>query len=354
MRSAPPKARDARIEGQILEYGHVVLRTSRREFNHNTGRSACTDSVQFMKKNGNTAVNKIYNPKNVKPGIPLDVDEVDSAMERFIRQKYQERSLIDGKPRPPSRNEKYTGRDPRDSGEGSPPPLPPKKGKIFGFGLRAASSAYPLSNPDRLHLPLSPTLDNAFHINKDAKSKGITSSMKVETDPAMETKLQTLRDMGFRDGKRNSSVLKGLGGDLERTIECLVRLGEGSQPSSRSRTPVPSPRVTSLGEEHPNDTKSSNAFARSTILSINSLVRKPLDYPLCNHRVSNKVLNSREQCPIIRLTFQANNSRPFKVSISLSKPFSFNNSLSNHFFPIVLEVIRARNHKCLPLDSNSQ
>ena len=218
-----------------------------------------------MKKNGNTAVNKVYNPKNVKPGIPLDVDEVDSAMERFIRQKYQERSLVDGKPRPPSRNDDYTARSvPRDSGEGSPPPLPPKKGKIFGFGLRAASSAYPPSNPERHHLPLSPTMNNAFHINKNAKSKVVTPSIKLEIDPVMEAKLQTLHDMGFPDQKRNSTVLKGLGGNLERTIESLVRLGEGSQPNSRSRTPVTSPKVTPMNGDFPSEVTTSQASMRST------------------------------------------------------------------------------------------
>src|SRR5882757_4348229 len=38
---------------------------------------------QSMKRNGNNAVNKTYNPKNKKPDMPLDADEVDSAMERF-------------------------------------------------------------------------------------------------------------------------------------------------------------------------------------------------------------------------------------------------------------------------------
>jgi hypothetical protein len=56
-----------------------------------------------------------------------------------------------------------------------------------------------------------------------------------------------LRDMGFRDEKRNMAVLKGLGGNLEKSIETLVRLGDsgagGLKPAetgstSRSRSPI--------------------------------------------------------------------------------------------------------------------
>jgi len=45
-----------------------------------------------MKRVGNVASNRIYNPKNTRPPIPFDADEADSAMERFIRQKYQEKA----------------------------------------------------------------------------------------------------------------------------------------------------------------------------------------------------------------------------------------------------------------------
>jgi hypothetical protein len=57
-------------------------------------------------------------------------------------------------------------------------------------------------------------------------------------------KMAKLRDMGFTDPKRNLAVLNGLGGNLEKTINTLVRLGEGNgniagDASSRgSRTPV--------------------------------------------------------------------------------------------------------------------
>ena len=112
-----------------------------------------------MKSHGNLLMNKIFNPKNIKPPVPTDIDEADSCMERFIRQKYQYRSLEDGKPKPPSReDESYTRNNDRReerrerqrsyddyqrdnySPEGSPPPLPPKSGKFFGLGLRSASS----------------------------------------------------------------------------------------------------------------------------------------------------------------------------------------------------------------------
>jgi hypothetical protein len=44
--------------------------------------------------------------------------------------------------------------------------------------------------------------------------------------------------MGFPDEKRNSTVLKGLNGNLDRAVEALIRLGE-QNPKSRGTTPTP-------------------------------------------------------------------------------------------------------------------
>ena len=195
-----------------------------------------------MKRIGNIMVNKQYNPRNVRPNIPFDVDMVDSAMEKFIRQKYQERSLSDGKPRPPSRSE--AGRSNSHSVDDSPPPpLPPKKGKLFGFGLRATSSAFPLSKHDKRNISVEPTFENTFHIYSEPPPRGKLSKV-LGTDSGfhdrdLEEKLATLREMGFPDDKRNSSVLKGLGANLERTVESLVRLGEGGQTSKHGPNSSP-------------------------------------------------------------------------------------------------------------------
>ncbi|KAF7506350.1 hypothetical protein GJ744_011816 [Endocarpon pusillum] len=217
-----------------------------------------TDQVENMRHNGNTSVNKIYNPKNTKPGIPLDVDEVDMAMERFIRQKYQERSLADGKPLPPSRDEiSVPARSPQPSPTPSIHIQPQKRGKIFGFKLRASSSAYPTSKRDTRNLPpLEPTIENAFrnevHSNKPSKPRVSGDS---EKDKAIEDKLAALREMGFPDDRRNAAVLNRLSGDLTRTVESLVRLGEGG-PDSRKTTPAGSRTNTPSGATFPDNVKS--------------------------------------------------------------------------------------------------
>lgn len=156
---------------------------------------------QNMKSHGNTIMNQIYNPKNVKPPVPTDIDESDSCMERYIRQKYQHRTLEDGKPKPPSRHDSGYNRSP----EGSPPPLPPKTGKFFGIGLRSASSTSNLSRFS-LNKPSSP------RSNRHGSPPPIR-----ETDPSsFEGKLATLKDMGFPDERRNTTILRGLGGNMER------------------------------------------------------------------------------------------------------------------------------------------
>ncbi|MCJ1477969.1 hypothetical protein MMC13_006644 [Lambiella insularis] len=202
------------------------------------------EQVDNMKSRGNTTSNHIYNPKNTQPAVPLDVDEVDSAMERFIRQKYDQQVLSGGKP-----SRAPTARAPIQHNTGSSdeqlPQPPPKGGRRFGFGLRSTSSALPLARSSQ-HSPSSPSYNfdmpkkhsrvpSPIRINKQSRVFGASIGL---TEEGMDWKLVTLKEMGFPDDKRNSNVLKGLGGDLERAIESLVRLGEGTTPGSRNRTPT--------------------------------------------------------------------------------------------------------------------
>lgn len=188
-----------------------------------------------MRRNGNTNINRTFNPQNTRPPIPLDVDEVDAVLERFIRQKYDQQLFSSGRPHPAARNDTGSTR----SSDDQPPPLPPKPGKRFGFGLRSASSAFPLGRNSPASPPRTPEGIDGFgaeplRVNKQSRVFGASVGGGGEE---MEAKLSQLKDMGFTDEKRNAHVLKGLGGNLERTIEALVRLGEGSAPTSRPRTP---------------------------------------------------------------------------------------------------------------------
>ncbi|OXV12046.1 hypothetical protein Egran_00193 [Elaphomyces granulatus] len=253
-----------------------------------------SDQVETMKKNGNAAVNKFYNPRNVRPPVPIDVDEVDSAMERFIRQKYEHQTLEDGKPKPPSRDD--SGYQTNRSLEDSPPPLPPKSSRKFGFTLRSVSSASRLSpssdrqsNPPSVS-PRSDTFDflsSPIPINKPSQIFGASIG---ETSASFESKLAVLRDMGFPDDKRNATILKGLSGNLEKTVESLVRLGEGSNPGSRSRTPAPKTTPTSghfpSSLSSPRSTVSTNPFDQLDVVATTNEAQKqvksynPFDVPI--------------------------------------------------------------------------
>ena len=197
-----------------------------------------------MKRHGNINSNRTYNPQNAKPHIPLDVDEVDAVLERFIRQKYDQQIFSSGTVRPAARHDTGSTR----SSEDQPPPLPPKPARRFGFGLRAVSSTLP-SRVSQISPPESPNGLNGYdqpppsliRVNKQSRIFG--ASVGGTTGDNMESKLATLKDMGFPDEKRNANILKGLGGNLERAIESLVRLGEGSAPVPRSRTPVPAGNI---------------------------------------------------------------------------------------------------------------
>lgn len=194
-----------------------------------------------MRRNGNVASNRVYNPRNQKPAIPLDVDEVDAALERFIRQKYDQQTFSGGSAvRPAARQDTGTSGSTRSSDD-QPPPLPPKPGKRFGFSLRSASSALPLTRHSHVSPPTSPDTANGYYpsppirVNKQSRVFGASVGGGGEN---MEAKLASLTDMGFTDERRNTTILKGLNGNLERTIETLVRLGDGNAPASRSRSPA--------------------------------------------------------------------------------------------------------------------
>lgn len=194
-----------------------------------------------MRRNGNVPSNRVYNPRNSKPAIPLDVDEVDAALERFIRQKYDQQAFSGSNTvRPAVRQDTGTSGSTRSSDD-QPPPLPPKPGKRFGFGLRSVSSALSMGRHSHISPPTSPDTANdrplspPIRVNKQSRVFGASVGDENEN---VESKLATLREMGFGDEKRNTTILKGLNGNLERTIETLVRLGDGNTPTSRPRSPV--------------------------------------------------------------------------------------------------------------------
>lgn len=193
-----------------------------------------------MRKVGNATSNKIYNPQNKKPPVPVDADEVDSAMERFIRQKYMNNSVSGAR-------RHNTGSTESDE---TPPPLPPKTPSRFGF--RSASSIFPLSSKSKKEMSSSsgrrPTSSRDSQDRNDPDSprnkasKVFGASVQYESADETEVKLARLRDMGFLDDQRNSMVLRGMGGNIEKTVEALVRLGEGDgrpvRLSTSSREPV--------------------------------------------------------------------------------------------------------------------
>ncbi|USW57955.1 Putative Arf GTPase activating protein [Septoria linicola] len=201
------------------------------------------EQVENMKKVGNIASNKIYNPQNVRAEVPIDVDEVDSAIERYIRQKYDNKTLSTGRGQPAARqNTGSTGTD-LGSWNEEPPELPPKPTKRFGFTLRSSSAAVPKQRQDRFTPPLSPAYSgdrNELPSPKRNNKPSQLFGMKITTvDNNFNAKLAYIREMGFPDTSRNTEILKSTGGNVEKAVETLVRLGEGTKPISRSVTPGP-------------------------------------------------------------------------------------------------------------------
>ena len=202
------------------------------------------EQVESMKKTGNLVSNKAFNVQGVNPEIPIDVDEVDGVLERFIRQKYEQRafSAAGAQGQRAAQIRQHTGSTSTGSMGDEPPPLPPKPGKKFGFGLRSASSTFSRQGRhDHFTPPLSPTFsgsDRSGEPNSPAKLSKPSQvfGMKMSISNNFDQKLAQLRDMGFPDGRRNSDVLKSTNGNLDRAVETLVRMGD-SKPASGVQTP---------------------------------------------------------------------------------------------------------------------
>ena len=207
------------------------------------------EQVENMKNIGNVKSNAIYNPRSTRADIPIDADEVESAMERYLRQKYETKSLASGNAvgqpavRPQDTGSTGTGA----SWNEEPPALPPKPGKKFGFNLRSASSTFHRPKQDnRFTPPLSPAFtgsdrEAAGEPPSPRKSKpSQVFGMKITgVGNNFDAKLATLRDMGFDDNRRNSEVLKNTNGNVDSAVETLVRLGEANSSASQRATPAP-------------------------------------------------------------------------------------------------------------------
>ncbi|CAD0017876.1 unnamed protein product [Aureobasidium pullulans] len=194
------------------------------------------DQVDNMKRVGNVTSNRTFNPQNIRPDIPTDADEVGGVMERFIRQKYEHKAFVGSRPRSHT-----VGGASVSSNEGVPPPLPPKPGKKFGFSLGVRSSS---ATQQRFTPPLSPALTGSDgrstppigKMNKPSRVFG--STVGNQEEDTFDTKLASLREMGFPDTRRNSMVLKSVNGSLDKAVETLVRLGDATSGAQGTLTPM--------------------------------------------------------------------------------------------------------------------
>jgi hypothetical protein len=192
-----------------------------------------------MKRLGNTASNRLFNPRNAKPAIPIDIDEVDGVMERFIRQKYEQKLLSTN---PPSASTHHSGSTSSD--DRTAPQLPPKPAKRFAFKLRSTPSTLPVpQSPRSPASPMSGTFGFGRRASPEKRSNKPAKIFGVDIGSSRtdnyELKLIQLREMGFPDDRRNMAILKGENGNIDRAVATLIRLGEGSRASSGRSSPVP-------------------------------------------------------------------------------------------------------------------
>ncbi|CZR59854.1 related to GTS1-transcription factor of the Gcs1p/Glo3p/Sps18p family [Phialocephala subalpina] len=271
------------------------------------------EQVENMKRVGNVASNRIYNPQNARPPIPIDADEADSAMERFIRQKYQERAVT-------AQARNNTGSTNSDD---QPPPLPPKTGSRFGF--RSASSIFPLSSKHKREAELPQQQSPSPPRTKPSRIFG--TSVGSDSKDDLELKMTKLRDMGFTDERRNMAVLKGLSGNLEKSIETLVRLGEGGGSTTAAREPSRSRTPTSAGISI-NRTRESSSTKVSTNPWEALDAPPPVAQPQSSQSTGSMAQSQNQMMGNNPYAQQSQNSNPFGLAPSQSQ-YNLNQAFQN-------------------------
>ena len=214
-----------------------------------------TDQVDNMKRTGNAKSNAIHNPKGARAHLPVDADEIDGVMEKFIRQKYEQKKLS-GTDAPTTRQ--GTGSTSTESWHEETPALPPKPSKKFGF----ISAPFHRSKQQPAYTPplsaYTPPLSPANNINGDsdlfdegARSKKLNKpsqmfGMKITgSGNNFNSQLAMLANMGFEDNRKNNEVLKSTNGNIDEAVEALVNSGNGGgrgqASGSRAHTPISAP-----------------------------------------------------------------------------------------------------------------
>ncbi|KAF9080552.1 hypothetical protein BGX23_001981 [Mortierella sp. AD031] len=168
------------------------------------------DDIDTMKNWGNGKVNALYMPHPERHPPPTSME--GSAMEQYIRSKYERKEFMEG-----GGNYQPSGR-----------------------------SAY----------------GNTF-----SGGRGTGSRNDVVNSQNYPTQMSALRAMGFRDNAKNLQVLQSTNGDVPNAIEILCRIGQGpvsSTPnvsSNNSRTytrPSPSSNTNNSSSNNNNNNSRSN------------------------------------------------------------------------------------------------
>ena len=184
-----------------------------------------TEQVANMKRIGNVASNRQYNARNVKPNIPIDADEVDGAVERFIRDKYQHRRLGNEPGTPASRRntESGEGTDVGEIADGERPAPAPRL--MARLGLRAASATFPFNKSIRSKAAnrngpshLAPSDEPPSPSRTSKTPSGQVAGRRKDLDG----KVDALKEMGFKDEMADAQALRDSNGDVARAIELLV------------------------------------------------------------------------------------------------------------------------------------
>ncbi|RPA90809.1 ArfGap-domain-containing protein [Choiromyces venosus 120613-1] len=167
------------------------------------------DQIDSMRSRGNVISNNTHNPDTKKHPVPLNGEDSDSLMERYIRNKYEYKLFMRETAQPQNSSTSSIS-----SGASSSTSALPTRSVSAGYG----ASRNP---PVRTSSPSSSS-------SKAPPAGPVVFPHGMVTAPPYQEQLQSLKDMGFKDERKIIEVLKSVNGKIIEASDILLRLGNNS------------------------------------------------------------------------------------------------------------------------------
>ncbi|CUS07063.1 unnamed protein product [Tuber aestivum] len=216
------------------------------------------EQIDNMRSRGNVISNTVHNPDASKHPVPLNGEDSDSLMERYIRSKYEYKSFMRETVQPQNSSTSSISSGASSSTSGLSLPSSASSNSSFPSSNASTSSARITAPPTRSvstgyvasrNPPARTSSPSPSSSSKVSQVLGLGSMPYTDarqappvgpvvfphgmvTAPPYQEQLQSLKDMGFKDERKIMEVLKSVNGKIIEASEILLRLGNNGSSNS--------------------------------------------------------------------------------------------------------------------------